>query len=137
MNIPRPQLPNNGMFEYSDDEPYGSDDGYVSEQERPSRRRILDNSDSDEDMNQDLSDEEMGNMEEDVAEEVEEDVDEEATEEDEQRNIGLDEMPVTIFDPVAMRLKEINNLARFRVSTFKPGNGVEELLSEDLEKYWQ
>ena len=48
-----------------------------------------------------------------------------------------DQMPVTIFDPVALGLKEINNLAHFSVSSHKPGNGVRELLSDDLEKYWQ
>lgn len=42
-----------------------------------------------------------------------------------------------IFDPTAIGLKEINNLAHFGVSSHKPGNGVEELLSEDLDKYWQ
>jgi anaphase-promoting complex subunit 10 len=36
-----------------------------------------------------------------------------------------------------MGLKEINNLAHFGVSSHKPGNGVEELLSDDLDKYWQ
>lgn len=41
------------------------------------------------------------------------------------------------FDPAAMGLKEINNLAHFGVSSHKPGNGVAELLSEDLDKYWQ
>lgn len=41
------------------------------------------------------------------------------------------------FDPTSMGLKEINNLAHFGVSSHKPGNGVEELLSDDLDKYWQ
>ncbi|KAK3356768.1 galactose-binding domain-like protein [Lasiosphaeria hispida] len=41
------------------------------------------------------------------------------------------------FDPSAIGLKEINNLAHFGVSSHKPGNGVEELLSDDLDKYWQ
>ncbi|KAL2018984.1 hypothetical protein VTK56DRAFT_10209 [Thermocarpiscus australiensis] len=41
------------------------------------------------------------------------------------------------FDPMSAGLKEINNLAHFGVSSHKPGNGVEELLSEDLDKYWQ
>jgi anaphase-promoting complex subunit 10 len=41
------------------------------------------------------------------------------------------------FDPAALGLKEINNLAHFGVSSHKPGNGVEEMLSEDLERYWQ
>lgn len=41
------------------------------------------------------------------------------------------------FDPILLGLKEINNLARCRVSTFKPGNGVKELLDDDLSQYWQ
>lgn len=43
----------------------------------------------------------------------------------------------SVFDPAAIGLKEINNLAHFGVSSHKPGNGVEELLSDDLDKYWQ
>ncbi|KAH7320068.1 anaphase-promoting complex, subunit 10-domain-containing protein [Stachybotrys elegans] len=34
-------------------------------------------------------------------------------------------------------LKEISNLGRFTVSSHKPGNGVEELRSDDLKQYWQ
>ena len=41
------------------------------------------------------------------------------------------------FDPMLLGLKEINNLAHFSVSSHKPGNGVEELLNDDLGKYWQ
>jgi anaphase-promoting complex subunit 10 len=50
---------------------------------------------------------------------------------------GEDEDHVGYFDPTSMGLKEINNLAHFGVSSHKPGNGVEELLSDDLDKYWQ
>ncbi|AEO71022.1 uncharacterized protein THITE_2070828 [Thermothielavioides terrestris NRRL 8126] len=42
-----------------------------------------------------------------------------------------------VFDPMALGLKEINNLAHFGVSSHRPGNGVAELLSDDLDKYWQ
>lgn len=48
-----------------------------------------------------------------------------------------DQSPVAFFDPTVMGLKEINNLAHFGVSSHKPGNGVDELLSDDLDKYWQ
>lgn len=41
------------------------------------------------------------------------------------------------FDPIAVGLKDLTNLASFGVSSHKPGNGVEELLSDDLDKYWQ
>ncbi|KAH8847594.1 hypothetical protein MCOR27_004477 [Pyricularia oryzae] len=51
----------------------------------------------------------------------------------------FDEMEDTtpVFDPAAIGLKEINNLAHFSVSSHKPGNGVAELLGDDLDKYWQ
>ncbi len=48
-----------------------------------------------------------------------------------------DEVPVRVFDPVALGLKEINNLAHFSVSSHKPGNGVAELLIDDLDTFWQ
>lgn len=50
---------------------------------------------------------------------------------------GGDEDHVGYIDPTSVGLKEINNLAHFGVSSHKPGNGVEELLSDDLDKYWQ
>ncbi|KAK4239238.1 anaphase-promoting complex subunit 10 [Achaetomium macrosporum] len=48
-----------------------------------------------------------------------------------------EELRRPVFDPAALGLKEINNLAHFGVSSHRPGNGVAELLSEDLDKYWQ
>jgi hypothetical protein len=42
-----------------------------------------------------------------------------------------------VFDPATLGMKEINNLAHFGVSSHKPGNGVDELLDDDLDKYWQ
>ncbi|CAK7205716.1 hypothetical protein SEUCBS139899_008495 [Sporothrix eucalyptigena] len=48
-----------------------------------------------------------------------------------------DDGAVISFDPMLLGLKEINNLAHFSVSSHKPGNGVEELLHDDLNKYWQ
>lgn len=80
--------------------------------------------DLDEDMDQDaqdLGDYEAGDGEEEDLEEHDDD------------DVGAG-MP---FDPIALGLKEINNLARCRVSTFKPGNGVKELLDDDLSQYWQ
>ena len=78
--------------------------------------------DLDEDMVEDVM--ELGDYEAEV-------VDEEGDENDEEDDPGIP------FDPVALGLKEINNLARCRVSTFKPGNGVKELLDDDLNQYWQ
>lgn len=79
--------------------------------------------DLDEDMDQDALD--LGEYEADGAEEELDEHD------DDDGGAG---MP---FDPIALGLKEINNLARCRVSTFKPGNGVKELLDDDLGQYWQ
>jgi len=56
---------------------------------------------------------------------------------EEVEQVESDEPLEPVFDAAALGLKEINNLANFGVSSHKPGNGVEELLSEDLDKYWQ
>ncbi|KAK3298070.1 galactose-binding domain-like protein [Chaetomium fimeti] len=48
-----------------------------------------------------------------------------------------DELDGDPFNPMDLGLKEINNLAHFGVSSHRPGNGVAELLSDDLDKYWQ
>ncbi|KAH6896875.1 anaphase-promoting complex, subunit 10-domain-containing protein [Thelonectria olida] len=42
-----------------------------------------------------------------------------------------------LIDPATIGLKEISNLAKFTVSSHKPGNGVEELRSDDLKLFWQ
>lgn len=65
-----------------------------------------------------------GNGEQDVSENGEvEDAEEEEEEEP--------------FDPSAVGLKEISNLASFTVSSYKPGCGVKELRDDDSNKYWQ
>lgn len=56
------------------------------------------------------------------------------TAEDEELN---DDEPHPPFNPIALGLKEIGGLAHFRVSSYKPGNGVEELISDDTDRYWQ
>lgn len=58
----------------------------------------------------------------------------EALEED---DLGGDDDPAPPFNPISMGLKEIGGLAHFRVSSFKPGNGVEELVNDDTDRYWQ
>ncbi len=74
----------------------------------------------------------------DVDDEVGVDPDEEEGEEGGGEAVEEDEDEGLIsFDPMLLGLKEINNLAHFSVSSHKPGNGVEELLSDDLDKYWQ
>ncbi|KAI1768887.1 anaphase-promoting complex, subunit 10-domain-containing protein [Hypoxylon sp. FL1150] len=41
------------------------------------------------------------------------------------------------FDPSAVGLKEISNLASFTVSSYKPGSGVKELRDDDINQFWQ
>jgi hypothetical protein len=43
----------------------------------------------------------------------------------------------TLFDPSALGLKEIGNLASWTVSSCKPGCGVEALRDEDTGLFWQ
>ncbi len=74
----------------------------------------------------------MEDMDEDLGENVAE-----GQVEDEDADAEPDDHEGAYFDPTSMGLKEINNLAHFGVSSHKPGNGVEELLSDDLDKYWQ
>ena len=74
---------------------------------------------------------------EDMDEELGENAEEADVEGDEDSEDADDEGGDEWFDPSSMGLKEINNLAHFGVSSHKPGNGVEELLSEDLNQYWQ
>lgn len=42
-----------------------------------------------------------------------------------------------LVDPSSIGLKEISNLGKFTVSSHKPGNGVEELRSDNTKQYWQ
>ncbi|KAK4221776.1 anaphase-promoting complex, subunit 10-domain-containing protein [Podospora fimiseda] len=50
---------------------------------------------------------------------------------------GSDDLRESSFNPVALGLKEIINLAHVGVSSHKPGNGVAELLSDDTNQFWQ
>lgn len=59
----------------------------------------------------------------------------EADDEVEEESEGEDEEMV--YDPHPPGLKEISNLGKFTVSTHKQDNGVEELRSDDLTKFWQ
>ncbi|KAF5553036.1 anaphase-promoting complex subunit 10 [Fusarium mexicanum] len=72
-------------------------------------------------------------------EEDDDDVDEDEDEDDEEEAAEHDQAheAATLFDPATAGLKEISNLARFTVSSHKPGNGVEELKSDDLKLFWQ
>ncbi|RGP72683.1 anaphase-promoting complex subunit 10 [Fusarium longipes] len=65
----------------------------------------------------------------------EDEEDEEDDEEGDDEEQGQDIAP--LFDPATAGLKEVSNLARFTVSSHKPGNGVEELKSDDLKQFWQ
>lgn len=43
----------------------------------------------------------------------------------------------TPFNPAALGLKEIGNLASWTVSSCKPGCGVEALRDDDTNLFWQ
>ncbi|KAF4496899.1 anaphase-promoting complex subunit 10 [Fusarium agapanthi] len=74
-----------------------------------------------------------------IGEEEDDDADEDEDEDDEKEAAEHDQAheAATLFDPATAGLKEISNLARFTVSSHKPGNGVEELKSDDLKLFWQ
>ncbi|KAI1078524.1 anaphase-promoting complex, subunit 10-domain-containing protein [Whalleya microplaca] len=55
-------------------------------------------------------------------------------EEEGEEEVHEDEPP---FDPSAVGLKEISNLASFTVSSYKPGCGVKELRDDDVNQFWQ
>ncbi|KAF5581174.1 anaphase-promoting complex subunit 10 [Fusarium pseudoanthophilum] len=74
----------------------------------------------------------IGEVEEEDDDDVDEDEDDEEAAEHDQAHEAA-----TLFDPATAGLKEISNLARFTVSSHKPGNGVEELKSDDLKLFWQ
>jgi hypothetical protein len=67
-----------------------------------------------------------------------EDIDENAADNcDDQVEEVQEEEPLPIIDPAVFGLKEISNLGKFTVSSHKPGNGVEQLRSDELTSYWQ
>lgn len=77
---------------------------------------------------------------EDEDEEGGSELDEEGADGDEEEEGGIEEVPMEIdvpFDPVALGLKEIGNLASWTVSSSKPGCGVDALRDEDTNLFWQ
>lgn len=59
---------------------------------------------------------------------------------DDNANPYLPQVPMEIdppFDPAALGLKEIGNLASWTVSSCKPGCGVEALRDENTDLFWQ
>ncbi|PHH83807.1 hypothetical protein CDD82_34 [Ophiocordyceps australis] len=48
-----------------------------------------------------------------------------------------DQDAALLMDPADLGLKEISNLAKFTVSSHKPGCGVAQLRSDDLKQFWQ
>ncbi|KXJ97372.1 anaphase-promoting complex, subunit 10-domain-containing protein [Microdochium bolleyi] len=82
----------------------------------------------------------------DVTHEAEEDDDDDEEEEgdtktsddgEQDEDDAADEDDEGSFDASATGLKEISNLACFTVSSYKPGCGVKELRSDDMNQYWQ
>lgn len=79
---------------------------------------------------------EDGDEDEDMGDEVDLDYEDGDDIEDEDDH-DLDVLPSAPFNPIVMGLKEIGGLAHFRVSSYKPGNGVDELKNDDTDRYWQ
>lgn len=63
--------------------------------------------------------------------------DNEETSIEEEHEVEEENEVVPLIDPATAGLKEISNLGKFTVSSHKPGNGVEELRSDDLKRFWQ
>ncbi|KAL7934839.1 anaphase-promoting complex, subunit 10 domain-containing protein [Trichoderma chlorosporum] len=82
-------------------------------------------------MSQGQSDAEEASLDENLDENVDENGDDNVDE-----HVEGEQEPM-MMDPVVFGLKEISNLGKFTVSSHKPGNGVEQLRSDDLTSYWQ
>lgn len=100
----------------------------VVEQQTQSMSYNEDDEDENEDEGEDEDEDEVLSQEQYEAEDTS--VEDEQIDEEENEGVPL-------IDPATAGLKEISNLARFTVSSHKPGNGVEELRSDDLKMYWQ
>ncbi|KAH7040646.1 anaphase-promoting complex, subunit 10-domain-containing protein [Microdochium trichocladiopsis] len=74
---------------------------------------------------------------EDGVDDVDDEGDTKATDDGEQEGEDVGEDDESSFDASATGLKEISNLACFTVSSYKPGCGVKELRSDDMNQYWQ
>lgn len=102
--------------------------GDVAGRPRGAVRRVQ--MDQDDDNEENVEDEDDDDDDGEVA-----DADEEnANDEDDDEEAQEYEPP---FDPAALGLKEISNLASFTVSSSKPGCGVAELRNDDVTQYWQ
>jgi anaphase-promoting complex subunit 10 len=87
----------------------------------------------DETMSQGQYEAEEASLDENADENIDENVDDNCDDQVEEEQ----EEPLPILDPAVFGLKEISNLGKFTVSSHKPGNGVEQLRSDDLTSYWQ
>lgn len=87
-----------------------------------------------EDFDATLEDEEE---EDDEDEDVDGEGDTKLSDDGEQEEEDAGEDDESSFDASATGLKEISNLACFTVSSYKPGCGVKELRSDDMNQYWQ
>ncbi|KAJ5050717.1 uncharacterized protein L3040_002591 [Drepanopeziza brunnea f. sp. 'multigermtubi'] len=73
-------------------------------------------------------------------EEEGEEGEEEVVDDDDDEEGAYDEVPMEIdnpFDPTALGLREIGNLASWTVSSCKPGCGVDALRDDDTGLFWQ
>ncbi|RFU78846.1 anaphase-promoting complex subunit 10 [Trichoderma arundinaceum] len=70
-------------------------------------------------------------------ENLDENADDENIDENGDDQVEEEQELLPMMDPAVFGLKEISNLGKFTVSSHKPGNGVEQLRSDDLASYWQ
>ncbi|KAL7922007.1 anaphase-promoting complex, subunit 10 domain-containing protein [Trichoderma austrokoningii] len=106
--------------------------GMTAVLEQQADQMTYDDDDDDDAMSQGQYDDEEASLGEN------EDIDENAADNcDDQVEEVQEEEPLPIMDPAVFGLKEISNLGKFTVSSHKPGNGVEQLRSDDLTSYWQ
>ncbi|TVY37679.1 Anaphase-promoting complex subunit [Lachnellula occidentalis] len=83
---------------------------------------------------------EFGEDSNDVGGEDDDDQEDEDEDEDVEEEGEIEEVPMEVdtpFNPAALGLKEIGNLASWTVSSCKPGCGVEALRDDDTNLFWQ
>lgn len=91
----------------------------------------------DETMSQGQYDAEEASLDENGDENGDDNIDENVDDDNGDDQVEEEQELLPMMDPAVFGLKEISNLGKFTVSSHKPGNGVEQLRSDDLTSYWQ
>ncbi|KAL7822211.1 anaphase-promoting complex, subunit 10 domain-containing protein [Trichoderma gracile] len=107
--------------------------GMAAVLEQQAAQMTYDDDDDDDDaMSQGQYDAEEASLDENLDENLDDNDDENVDDQ-----VEGEQEPLAMMDPGVFGLKEISNLGKFTVSSHKPGNGVEQLRSDDLTSYWQ